>query len=70
MAAILRHRVTQMGLAAEGVEIMGPLPAFFARYRGYFRWQIIVRAPDPSFFLRGLEIPFGWRVDVDPVSLL
>jgi primosomal protein N' (replication factor Y) (superfamily II helicase) len=70
MATILRHRVTQMGLAAEGVEIMGPLPAFFARYRGYFRWQIIVRAPDPSFFLRGLEIPFGWRVDVDPVSLL
>ncbi|MBX3001586.1 MAG: primosomal protein N' [Caldilineaceae bacterium] len=70
MAATLRHHVAEMGLPAAQVEIMGPVPAFFARFRGYYRWQIIVRAPDPSHFLRGLDIPFGWRVDVDPVSLL
>jgi primosomal protein N' (replication factor Y) len=70
MAATLRHHATQRGLTAAQVDIIGPVPAFFARFRGYYRWQIIVRAPDPSHFLRGLDIPFGWRVDVDPVSLL
>ena len=70
MAAVLRHRAETMGLLGEQVEILGPAPAFFARFRGYYRWQIRVRAPDPSAFLRGLDIPFGWRVDVDPMSLL
>lgn len=70
MAATLRHQATEMGLTAAQVDIIGPVPAFFARFRGYYRWQILVRAPDPSHFLRGLDIPFGWRIDVDPVSLL
>ncbi len=70
MAATLRHRAENSGPLAEHIEIMGPVPAFFARFRGYYRWQIVVRAPDPSAFLRGLEIPFGWRMDIDPVSLL
>ncbi|MCB0115761.1 MAG: hypothetical protein KDD84_16790, partial [Caldilineaceae bacterium] len=70
MAAVLRHRAETLGLLGEQVEVLGPAPAFFARFRGYYRWQIRVRAPDPSAFLRGLDIPFGWRVDVDPMSLL
>ncbi len=70
MAAVLRHRVETMGIGAEHVDVLGPAPAFFSRFRGYYRWQIRVRAPDPSHFLRGLDIPFGWRVDVDPMSLL
>jgi primosomal protein N' len=49
---------------------MGPAPAPFERFRGYYRWQIRVSAPDPAAFLRGIDIPFGWRVDVDPISVL
>jgi len=70
MAAKLRHRIAQMGLKGEGILLLGPAPAFFERYRGYYRWQILVRAPEPATLLRGLDIPFGWRVDVDPASLL
>ncbi|MCB0150442.1 MAG: primosomal protein N', partial [Caldilineaceae bacterium] len=70
MAAELRHRVEKMGVEGEGITLLGPAPAFFERYRGYYRWQILVRAPEPAALLRGLDIPFGWRVDVDPASLL
>jgi len=60
MAATLRHRQRELGLTSEEVSIMGPLPAFFARFGGYYRWQILVRAADPTSLLRGLDIPFGW----------
>ncbi len=70
MAAVLRSRVDALGLAGEGVTLLGPAPAFFERYRGYYRWQIVVRAPEPAVILRGLDIPFGWRVDIDPTSML
>lgn len=70
MAAILRSRLEQLGPAAEWIGVIGPAPAFFARHRGYYRWHILVRAPDPALLLQGLDIPFGWRIDVDPASLL
>jgi primosomal protein N' (replication factor Y) len=70
MAAILRARAAEMAPQAGLFEVMGPAPAFFARFRGSYRWQILVSAPDPAAFLRGLPIPFGWRVDVDPMGVL
>ena len=70
MADVLAQRVRELGVVGEGFRIVGPVPAFFARYRGFYRWQILIQAPDPSLLLRGLTIPFGWRVDVDPVSVL
>jgi len=54
----------------EGVDLLGPAPAPYARFRNYFRWQIIVRATDPSAFLHGIDIPFGWRIDIDPISMM
>jgi len=70
MAAILRHRLQSMGLEGKFAGVLGPAPAFFARYRSYYRWQILLNAPDPAAVLRGLSIPFGWRLDIDPVSML
>ncbi|MCR4406396.1 MAG: primosomal protein N' [Anaerolineae bacterium] len=52
------------------VEISGPLPCFFARWRGQHRWQIIVRAADPSSLLSVPHLPLHWQVDIDPVNLL
>ena len=50
-------------------ELIGPLPCFFARLNGLYRWQILLRGPDPAGLLRGQH--WGdWRVEVDPVSLL
>ena len=70
MAAVLRQHVANLGIEASYVDVLGPAPAFFERVRGYYRWQILVRAPDPSMILRGLDFPFGWRVDIDPASVL
>jgi primosomal protein N' (replication factor Y) (superfamily II helicase) len=70
MAAVLRTRAAQIEPESGLFDIMGPAPAFFERFRGSYRWQILVSAPDPAAFLRGIDIPFGWRVDVDPVGVL
>lgn len=70
MAATLRYRLQSMGLEGKIANVLGPAPSFFARHRGYYRWQILLNAPDPASVLRGLAIPFGWRVDIDPVSML
>ncbi len=70
MAAVVRQRLASRGLEGAGATLLGPAPAFFERYRGYYRWQLLFRAPDPAVVLRGLEIPFGWRIDVDPLSIL
>ena len=49
--------------------MIGPVPAFFAKENGEYRWQIVVRAPDPAAFLRDVKIK-GWRIEIDPISLL
>ena len=66
----LQLRAEEMGIWGDGVDLLGPAPAPYARFRSYYRWQIIIRATDPSAFLHGIDIPFGWRVDVDPVSMM
>ena len=50
-------------------EIIGPAPCFFSRQNGYYRWQIILRGPDPASILRRRPIAQA-RVVVDPPSLL
>lgn len=49
--------------------IIGPVPCFFSRQNGAYRWQIVLRGPDPLTLLGG-SLPGGWRVEVDPLSLL
>jgi primosomal protein N' (replication factor Y) (superfamily II helicase) len=50
-------------------DLIGPVPCFYARQNGFYRWQIIVRGPDPLGLLRSLPLS-DWRVEVDPVTLL
>jgi primosomal protein N' (replication factor Y) (superfamily II helicase) len=50
-------------------EIVGPTPCFFEKIAGDYRWQIIIRSPDPAVLARDLPLK-GWVVDVDPESLL
>lgn len=52
------------------VDIIGPSPAYIRRLRGRFRWQLLLRGDDPEALMRGFDLPPGWTVDVDPVSLL
>jgi primosomal protein N' (replication factor Y) len=50
-------------------DLIGPVPCFFTKVSGWYRWQIVMRGPDPASLLRGKTLS-GWRVEVDPVSLL
>jgi len=49
--------------------VIGPVPCFFAKVGGYYRWQIILRGSNPQELLRDVKLD-DWRVEVDPVSLL
>jgi primosomal protein N' (replication factor Y) len=66
--ALARHlRARGGGIAAD---LLGPTPAFAARVRGRYQWQVVLRADDLDPLLDGLPARPGWSVDVDPQSLL
>ncbi len=50
-------------------QLIGPAPCFFSRIGGEYRWQIVLRGPDPASMLRNR--PLGdWKVEVNPPNLL
>jgi primosomal protein N' (replication factor Y) len=56
-------------------EIVGPAPCFFGKLGGNYRWQVLVRGPNPAAVLvdaQGrLRDPLkDWRVEVEPQSVL
>jgi primosomal protein N' (replication factor Y) len=63
----LEAEIRRLGLPAE---LIGPAPCFFHRIQGRYRWQIVIRARDPAILLHDVALPWGWRVDVDPITLL
>ena len=65
---LLEHEKTYQGLP--NTTLFGPSPTFTQRVRGKFRWQIVVRSPDPIPLLSQLHLPQGWSVDIDPASLV
>jgi primosomal protein N' len=55
----------------DGVDVLGPLPAYVPRRAGRWRMQVILRATDVATRLAALErVPAGVAIDVDPESLL
>ena len=76
--AICNREATRMGDALKrqrdawgltDTDILGPAPAFPPRLRGRYRWHIILRGQDPRSLLEKAQIPPGWSVDVDPMSV-
>jgi primosomal protein N' (replication factor Y) len=49
--------------------IIGPVPCFYAKLNSIYRWQILVRGPNPILILRGKDLGDS-IVTVDPVVLL
>jgi primosomal protein N' (replication factor Y) len=77
MAAQVQRWIDEGNFTA--TQIIGPAPCFFARQAGLYRWQIVLRGPNPLQIL--LRNPLGfdaraqsgtgsWRVEVDPMNLL
>jgi len=50
-------------------ELIGPVPCFFARENGEYRWQVVLRGSDPAAVLKDLRLN-DWRVEVDPINIL
>ena len=66
MAERLRARTVG---EASAVQVVGPAPAYVARRADRWRYNVVLRGPDPVALL---DPPPGapWSVDVDPESLL
>ena len=67
LAGLLQHWIDSEN--RRQTHLIGPVPAFFTRQAGLYRWQIVVRGPDPASLLRG-RLPANVRVEVEPQSLL
>jgi primosomal protein N' (replication factor Y) len=67
LAALLQTWIEEGDFRA--TELVGPVPCYFSKMAGEFRWQILVRGPDPAAVLRGRSLG-EWRVEIDPPSVL
>ncbi len=64
---LIAKSIEQNNLGASSVG--SALPCFFAREGGYYRYQVIIRSPDPVRVLQ--DIPLNnCRLQIDPVDLL
>jgi len=57
------------GDAGSRTSVAGPAPAYIARRADRWRYNVVIRGPDPAAFLGEPPGP-PWSVDVDPESLL
>lgn len=67
-AARLRQILRERALT--GATIIGPAPCFYTRVDRQYRWHLLLRGPDPRAALQDLAPQPGWRIDIDPVSVL
>jgi primosomal protein N' (replication factor Y) len=70
-AGLLAERLKQELVSQARVEtdVIGPAPCFFAKVNGLYRWQLVLRGPQPAALIKS-KLPDGWRIEVDPISLL
>jgi len=49
--------------------MIGPVPPYFARQRGYYRWQILIKGDRPEVVLNDLPLT-NWKIAVNPPRIL
>ena len=52
------------------IDILGPSPAFAAKVRDMYQWQIVVRGQELEGLLANFPDCPGWVIDVDPLGML
>lgn len=65
----------EQGDFEQSASLIGPAPCFFQRVNTLYRWQVVLRAPDPLEILREKDLPVdtdkvSYRVEVAPQDLL
>jgi primosomal protein N' (replication factor Y) len=61
-----------VGAGGFDADVFGPAPAFVAKIRDMYQWQIIVRGSVQGFteLVSAIPLRAPWTIDVDPQSLL
>ena len=56
----------------QGVDILGPTPAFYERQHDTYRWQLLIKSQKRSDLVALLKHipPTHWQAELDPLSLL
>jgi primosomal protein N' (replication factor Y) len=67
MAKVLNNLIDTQ--RRRSTEVIGPVPCFYARRDGEYRWQIVLRGPDPASMLADQKLG-DWRVETNPQALL
>jgi primosomal protein N' (replication factor Y) len=67
-AAALKGWIDQEGYRS--TRLVGPTPPYFARIRGEYRWQLLIKGPDPLQLVRDHPPGAGWIVEVNPPTIL
>ncbi|MBM4416108.1 MAG: primosomal protein N', partial [Chloroflexi bacterium] len=65
----VERELRRLAAGVPDVDVLGPTLPAVARARGRHRWALFVRGPDPGAIVRGVELPAGWSVDVDPLTV-
>ena len=67
LASQIRAWLNEEGRRA--TKLIGPVPCFFSRMGGIYRWQIILSGTDLATFLSGRPLN-DWKIEVNPPNLL
>jgi len=60
-------------IKAEGyrsTRLVGPTPPYFAKLRGEFRWQLLIKGPNPIKLVQAHPPGADWTIEVDPPTIL
>lgn len=52
------------------LRLVGPIPAFIPKVRGFYQWQIIMLGFNICELLEDITFSRGWIIDIDPVSVI
>jgi len=65
-ARLAVQKVSGILASGDGLEVLGPAPAFLHRLRGEYRWQFTLRGEAIERTFPHLPRGRGWSIDVDP----
>jgi primosomal protein N' (replication factor Y) len=51
-------------------QLVGPTPPYFAKIRGEFRWQLLIKGPEPTKVVRNHPPGSDWIIEVNPPTIL
>ncbi|MFN2111985.1 MAG: primosomal protein N' [Anaerolineales bacterium] len=67
-AAVLEGWIEREGFRA--THLVGPTPPYFSKIRGEYRWQLLVKGPDPVKLIRDHHPGPDWIIEVNPPTIL